>query len=87
MEIISPELLKILVCPETHQPLTLAPEELVQRLAALQSEGQLKNRAGAVVSDPVQGALVREDGAVAYLISDGIPIMLVDEAVPLEPGK
>ena len=87
MELISPELLKILVCPETHQPLTLAPEDLVQRLADLQAQGQLKNRAGAAVNETIQGALLREDGAVAYLISDSIPIMLVDEAIPLEQIK
>lgn len=84
MDIISPELLEILVCPETHQSLSLAPAELVRRLAALQTEGKLKNRAGAVPAEPIQGALVRADGAVAYPICDGIPIMLVDEGIPLE---
>jgi Uncharacterized conserved protein len=33
----------------------------------------------------VDAALVREDGAVAYPIHDGIPLLLVDEALKLTP--
>ena len=84
MDGISPELLAILVCPETHQPLTLAPPEMVARLADLQARDQLKNRAGDAVSEPVQAALVRQDRKIAYLVSAGIPIMLIDEGVPLD---
>ena len=84
MEELSPELLEILVCPETHQRVTLAPAELVAKLAERQAQGTLKNRAGAVPSEPIQAALVREDGKFAYPVSDGIPVMLVDEAIPLD---
>lgn len=87
MNQISPELLEILVCPETHQRLKLAEPALVERLKALQDKGQLKNRAGAPPAETVHGALVREDGAYAYSISDGIPIMLIDEAIPLDQLK
>jgi uncharacterized protein YbaR (Trm112 family) len=84
MDKISAELLEILVCPETHQRLKLAPPELVEQLKTLQTEGKLKNRAGAVPAEPLHGALLREDGAFVYPISDGIPIMLIDEAIPLD---
>ena len=84
MEGISPELLEILVCPETHQPVRPAPAETVERLNALQADGQLTNRAGQPVKEALQGALVREDGIFAYPVVDGIPIMLIDEALPLD---
>jgi uncharacterized protein YbaR (Trm112 family) len=80
---LSLELLEILVCPETHQRVSLAPADLLARLQARQAAGELLNRAGAALKEPLAGALLREDGAIAYPILDGIPIMLIDEGLPL----
>ena len=76
------ELLEILVCPETHQRVTLAPAECSAAQGA-PGAGALQNRAGAALTEPLAGALLREDGAIAYPILDGIPIMLIDEGIPL----
>ena len=84
MDNIDPELLEILVCPESRQPVKLAGEALVERLNAAQSEGKLKNRAGQKVEQPMQGGLIRDDRAFLYPIIDDIPVMLIDEAIPLE---
>ncbi len=81
---VDPELLEILVCPENKTPVRLADEALVARMNKDIEAGRLKNRAGETVSLRIDGALVREDGRYAYLIRDDIPIMLVNEAVPLE---
>jgi len=35
------------------------------------------------VTEKIEAALVRSDGKVAYPVRDGIPIMLVEEALPL----
>ncbi len=85
MDSISPELLEILVCPETHQKVRPATPELRDRLVALQQSGKLLNRAGRVIDQKPQDALVREDGQFAYLVFDGIPVMLIEEAVALNP--
>ncbi len=82
---VSQELLAILVCPETKQPMTLAPTELVATLNAHIQSGTLKNRAGEVVSAVMDAALVREDRRYCYPIRDDIPVMLIDEAIPLPP--
>jgi uncharacterized protein YbaR (Trm112 family) len=80
---IDPALLEILCCPETHQGLTLADPTLVERLNQQIAAGQLRNRKGEAVQEKVDGGLVRADGQVVYLVRNRIPIMLIDEAIPL----
>ncbi len=77
------ELLKIMCCPETHQPISVAEPPLIENLNQLIAAGQLKNRAGQAITEKLDGALVREDKKFAYPIRENIPIMLIDEAIPL----
>jgi len=81
---VSPELLEILVCPETKQPVALAPGELLQKLNAEIDAGRLRNRGGEVVSDRIEEGLLREDGRILYVVDDSIPVMLVEESIPIE---
>jgi uncharacterized protein YbaR (Trm112 family) len=80
---VSKELLDILVCPETRQPLTLASADLLAKLNSSIAAGQLTNRAGQAVKQKLSGGLVRQDGKVLYAIVDDIPLMLVDESIDL----
>ena len=83
---ISQELLDILVCPESRQSLTLATAEEVAGINQRIARGELTNRAGAVVAQEIESALIREDRRYFYPIRDEIPIMLIDEAIGL-PGE
>ncbi len=83
-EPIAKELLDLMVCPETHQRLGLAPAELLARLNRLQAEGTLKNVKGDAQGEALQAALVREDQKIAYPVVDGIPMMLIEEGLPLD---
>lgn len=78
------ELLDILVCPETKQPVRLADEALLARLNAAIAQGKARSQDGRSVAQPVQEGLVREDGLLLYPVRDDIPIMLIDEAIPLK---
>ena len=80
---VDPELLAILRCPESLQPVRLADDSMVQRLLQQARQGTLKNLQGAKVEADFEGLLVREDGNRAYHVRDGIPVMLIDEAVAL----
>ena len=77
-------LLEILVCPETHQTLTLADPEQLGRFSQAVQEGQITNRGGDKVEGEVDGLLIRQDGQIGFPIRDGIPEMLLDRAVKIE---
>jgi uncharacterized protein YbaR (Trm112 family) len=77
------ELLAILVCPEDKTPVTQADAATLDALNARISAGQLKNRGGQPVTEPVTEGLVRADGKFLYPVRDDIPVMLIDEALPL----
>jgi uncharacterized protein YbaR (Trm112 family) len=81
---VDPELLEILVCPENKTPVALADDALLTKINAAIEAGTLKNRGGELVDSKIDGGLVREDQAYLYPIRDDIPIMLIDEAIPLE---
>jgi uncharacterized protein len=80
---IDAKLLSLLCCPESHQPLRLADDALLQTLNKHLSDGTLLNRAGQLVTCPLDGALIREDNKVAYTIVKKLPILLVEEGVLL----
>jgi uncharacterized protein YbaR (Trm112 family) len=80
---ISEQLLGILVCPENRTPLSLAPVEMVKALNEAITAGRLTNRGGERVEQPLDGALVRADGTIAYPVVDDIPVMLVDAGIEL----
>jgi len=81
---IDKELLEIIRCPETKQKLAPADDKQIADLNAAIEKGEIKDRGGEAVKDRIDGGLVREDGKFLYLIRNNVPVLLVDEAVPLE---
>jgi len=80
---VNPELLEILVCPETRQPVSAAAPALLARLNTEIDAGRLRNRGGDKVEKHIAEALVRQDQKVAYIVDDDIPVMLIEESIEL----
>ena len=80
---VSQELLDILVCPETKQPVSPASDELIAKLAQDIRSGGVRNRGGTQLDEPPAEGLVREDGKILYPVDDGIPVMLIEESIEL----
>lgn len=81
---IDADLLAILCCPETKQPVSVADASLIQKINAALGRGELKNKGNKPVTGQIDGGLVREDQRILYPIRDNIPVMLIEEGIPLE---
>ncbi len=80
---IDDELLDILCCPETRQPVLRAPTDVLEPLNAEIAEGRLRYRGGEKVTETISEGLLREDGQVLYVVDDSIPIMLIEQSIEL----
>jgi len=80
---IDPELLEILCCPETKEDVSLADSSLIEKINQLITSGSIKNRGGELVNEKIDSGLLRADGKYLYPIRESIPIMLIEEALPV----
>lgn len=81
---IDKDLLAILCCPDTKQAVSLADDVLIAKLNAVVNRGQLKNLANKPVTESLDGGLIRADRKILYPIREDIPVMLIEEGIPLE---
>jgi len=81
---IDQELLSILCCPDTKQDVALAGDALINTLNARIQQGTLKNKAGQPVTEALDGGLLRADKKILYPIREDIPVMLIEEGIPVD---
>ena len=77
------KLLEIMCCPETHQPLAKAGAELIEDLNKRIQASTLVDRVDEKVTEPIDGGLIREDGKILFPIRQEIPVMLINQGIPL----
>ena len=81
---VDPKLLEILVCPITKVSVRVLDKRRLASLNQAIVAGEVRHLHGVKVEDPLEEALVTEDGRTVYRIDDGIPVMLEDLAIPTE---
>lgn len=80
---ISKDLLTILCCPETRQELSVADSKVIDKINQRIECRELKTRGGGEITQKIEAGLVRSDRQYLYPVRQGIPVMLMDEAIPL----
>jgi uncharacterized protein YbaR (Trm112 family) len=78
------DLLAILCCPETKLDVSLADDALITKVNEAVSRGALKNKAQKPVTELLDGGLIRSDKKILYPIREDIPVMLIEEGIPLD---
>ena len=76
-------LLDIICCPVTRQPMGSMSAATLAKLNGLIQEQKIRDRDDAVVAEELQEALVTDDGKIAYPVVDGIPVLLEERGISL----
>lgn len=77
-------LLTILRCPVSHKGLSVVKKDQLERINAAIEAGELSNHEGSKLEQPLDQALVTDDGKRAYPIVDDIPVLLEGESISME---
>ena len=75
------KLLDILACPATRQPLALLDKAGLEVLNQAIGGGTVRRVDNSLQATPLREALVTRDHKLVYRVDDGIPVMLVEEAI------
>jgi uncharacterized protein YbaR (Trm112 family) len=76
-------LLALIQCPITREDLHLVDASLLEKLQDQFRAGQLVNKLGIKVNEDFESGLVNASGTWFYAISDNIPSLIPEEAIPL----
>jgi uncharacterized protein YbaR (Trm112 family) len=82
---IAPELLEVLCCPADRSAVRLATAAELEAINARIAKGAANN-SGTALTTKLEAAIIRADGTFAYPVREEIPVMLIDEAIPLRDG-
>ena len=77
-------LLPILHSPVTHKGLGPVKPAVLQSVNAAIAAGELSNRDGNTLKEPLSDALITDDGKVLYPVESGIPVLLASESINME---
>ena len=64
--------------------MSILKKDTLEKLNAAIQQGELKNREGELLAEPLAEALITDDGKRVYPIDDGIPVLLEGESIGME---
>ena len=82
---LSQDVIRRLCCMHTSSVLQRASQETTDLVNQAIQTGQLRDKLGRTVSEPIDGGLVNAEHTVLYPIVNGVVQMLRDELIELEP--
>ncbi len=77
-------LLTILRCPVSHKGLAVLKKDRLAQVNAAIEAGNVVTHDGSKLAEPLDEALVTDDGKLIYPVADGIPVLLEDESISME---
>lgn len=77
-------LLNLLRCPQTGEPLRVATADEVDAANRKIAAGTVRDAAGEIVTEPLDGGLITAGGSWLYAIRDQIPTMIPEEAIAVD---
>ncbi len=77
-------LLTILRCPVSHKGLAVLKKDRLAQVNAAIEAGNIVTHDGSKLAEPLDEALVTDDGKLIYPVADGIPVLLEDESLSME---
>ncbi len=82
------KLLEILCCPVTKVPVEPLARERLDRLNEAVKQGKVRYVDGRPVEEPLEEALITQNGKTVYRVQSGIPVMLQEEGIAADqvPG-
>jgi uncharacterized protein YbaR (Trm112 family) len=80
---IDADLLAILCCPATRRPLRDLSDDEITALNERVAGSGLTYIDGRPLDGPLTAGLVTDDGQLAYVVDDGIPVLLVERGIRL----
>ena len=74
-------IIDILACPTSHRSLRPMPANKLDRLNERIKSGRCNYVDGSKVEEPVEAALVTDNGTLIYRIDNDIPVLLVERGI------
>ncbi|GIX00856.1 MAG: hypothetical protein KatS3mg111_4188 [Pirellulaceae bacterium] len=74
---------QVLCCPLTGSQLRWVTDAELQRLSQRQQRGELRDRLGRAVKEPIEGGVVSDGGRFLYPLVDGILSLIEAEAIEM----